>query len=178
MADPFDTLGLEPRFELDLSALEARQRELSRALHPDRHAGAGAAGRRQALSRAIEVNDAVRLMKNPVRRAEALLSRHGVHLDERDPGASASPAFLMEVLELREELSSAARNAEKLERLTNSFREREAAALAELGRGFGALAPDRAWQRTEIEAIAQKLVELRYIARLLDEARSLQDELG
>ena len=54
MADPFDTLGLEPRFELDLSALEARQRELSRALHPDRHAGAGAAGRRQALSRAIE----------------------------------------------------------------------------------------------------------------------------
>ncbi len=41
--DPFATLGIEPRFDLDVRAVEARHRELSRTLHPDRYSGAPAA---------------------------------------------------------------------------------------------------------------------------------------
>jgi molecular chaperone HscB len=179
VSDPFDTLGLEPRFELASSALESRQRDLSRALHPDRHASSGAAERRQALSRAIEVNDAVRVLKNPLRRADALLRRHGVLFDERDPGAQDSPAILMEVLEQREELTAAlrSRNVGEVERLAKSFQERESALLAELAQSFAALPKERAWQREEVAGIAQKLGELRYVERLLAEAHSIQDEL-
>ncbi len=68
-ADPFDTLGVEPRFDLDLAALERRHRDLSRALHPDRYAGAPAAERRLALGRAIDANEALRVLKDPIRRA-------------------------------------------------------------------------------------------------------------
>ena len=32
---PFALLGLEPAFDLDVTALERTHRELSRALHPD-----------------------------------------------------------------------------------------------------------------------------------------------
>jgi molecular chaperone HscB len=80
--NPFEALGVEPSFALDLAILEQRHRELSRALHPDRHAASGAGERRMALGRAIEVNEAYRILKDPVRRAEALLAQRGVATGE------------------------------------------------------------------------------------------------
>src|SRR5436190_21178580 len=102
--DPFETLGIEPAFSLDLEVLEQRHRDMSRALHPDRYAASGAAERRRALGRAIEVNEAFRILKDPVRRAEALLARLGVASGEgKEP--PASPGLLMEVMERREALA-------------------------------------------------------------------------
>src|SRR6185503_15334256 len=107
-SDPFEILGMEPRFDLDLRALEQRHRDLSRALHPDRYAGAPSAERRLALSRAIEVNDAWRMLRDPIRRAEAILRRGGVEIGETlEP--KPSPDLLMEMMESREALSDAAR---------------------------------------------------------------------
>jgi molecular chaperone HscB len=180
VSDPFETLGLEPRFELDLGVLESRHRELSRALHPDRYAGRGAAERREALSRAIEVNDAARALKDPIRRAMALLERRGVELSERDEGARATPAFLMDVLELREELHAAQRASDlgTVERLEQDFLVRQASLLSELGSLFDALAKEPKWAREQVEPVAKKLGELRFVRRLLGEAQTIQDELG
>src|SRR5689334_12410104 len=80
--DPFEVFGIPPRFEVDLAALELRHRDLSKALHPDRYAGAPAAERRLALNRAIEVNEAWRVLREPVKRAEALFARAGVPVGE------------------------------------------------------------------------------------------------
>src|SRR5690242_15718215 len=108
MSDPFDTLGVEPRFDLDPDKLAERHRDLSRTLHPDRYAGAPAAERRMALGKAIEVNDAYRVLKDPVRRAEALLRRAGVPVGETvEP--KPSQALLMDMMERREELADARR---------------------------------------------------------------------
>lgn len=180
-ADPFQILGVEPRFDLDLSAVEARHRELSRALHPDRHVGRPSAERRQALTSAIEANDAMRALKDPVRRAELLLARGGVVIDpERAP--PSAPAFLMQVLEEREALSEAERTGDgaAVSRLAKDFERRLAEVEVELGRAFarwqseagtGAASPD-------VSAITDKLGELRFLKRLLGEARSIEDELG
>ncbi len=67
--DPFATLGIDPAFNIDLAAVEQRHRDLSRALHPDKFSGAPAAERRLALNRAIEVNEAWRAVRDPIRRA-------------------------------------------------------------------------------------------------------------
>lgn len=64
-SDPFRLLGLEPRFELDPSDLERRQRELTVERRAD-----GAT----ALQR---LNDAVRELKDPVTRAERLFQLRG-----------------------------------------------------------------------------------------------------
>src|SRR5262245_43300134 len=100
--DPFATLGLTPRYDLDLSQLEARYRELQRALHPDKHVGASASMRRLSAQKTALVNDAYRTLKDDLRRAEALLAAHGgaALLGER----AADPEFLMQMLELREQL--------------------------------------------------------------------------
>src|SRR5687767_12186297 len=78
--DPFATLGLPRSFAVDADALERRYRALQRKLHPDRFALKPAAERRASLERATAVNEAYRVVKDPVRRAEALLALAGVAL--------------------------------------------------------------------------------------------------
>src|SRR5947209_468846 len=106
--DPFATLGLERKYAIDLKTIEARHRDLSRALHPDKYAGAPATERRAALSKAIEVNEAWRTIRDPIKRAEALLRLSGLgdRIGEtREP--KPSPAFLLEVMSAREDLEEA-----------------------------------------------------------------------
>src|SRR3954469_17609287 len=106
MIDPFDTLGIAPTFEIDVGAVEKRYRDLSRVLHPDKYVGASAAERRMSLGKAVEVNEAWRLLRGPIRRAESLFRRHGMSVGETaEP--KAPPAFLMEMMEHREALSEA-----------------------------------------------------------------------
>ena len=124
MADPFDTLGVLPEFDVDLGALEKRYRDLSRVLHPDRHVAGLAGERRIALGKAVEVNEAWRILRDPLRRAEALLRRRGSEVGEGAQG-EVDPSFLMDMLEQREELSEARRKG-------------DAAAVARLAADIGA----------------------------------------
>jgi len=168
--DPFETLGVEPVFSLDLESLERRHRDLSRTLHPDRHATSGAAERRMALGRAIEVNEAFRILKDPVRRAEALLALRGVQSGEgKEP--PASPSLLMEVMERREALADVrqTKNEAELTRLIAEVRSEAARAEAALGREFASVGPNSA-------EILKRIGELRYYRRFLDEAASIADD--
>ena len=162
---------MEPEFGLDLSLLEQRHRDLSRALHPDRHAASGAAERRMALGRAIEVNEAFRALKDPVRRAQALLARRGVQSGEgKEP--PASPALLMEVMERREALAEirTSRDAVALGRLIADVRGQETKVQNELAQEFAAPTPNSA-------EILKNIAELRYYQRFLEEAQTIADEL-
>jgi molecular chaperone HscB len=168
--DPFEALGIKPEFALDLASLERRHRELSGALHPDRYAGAGAGERRMALGRAIEVNEAFRILKDPVRRAEALLARRGVESGEgKEP--PASPALLLDVLERREALVEIrhSRNKAALTALITEVRKLEAS--AESG-----LAGQLAFDHPGASDVLKLLGELRYYRRLLSEAEAIADE--
>ena len=178
MTDPFSILGVEPAFDLDLESVARRHRDLSRALHPDRYAGRPATERRQALSRAIEVNEAWRKLRDPVRRAEALLARLGVVIAEGEE-PKATPELLMDMMDKRESLSEARRahDLAAIERLSGEVRARQQGVLAELERGFsGALAasgPDGV-----AEILVEKLGELRYCRRFLEEAEALVEEFA
>jgi molecular chaperone HscB len=175
MIDPFQTLGVEPRFDLDLAATEKRHRELSRALHPDRYADAPAAERRMSLSRAIEVNEAWRTLRDPVRRAEALLARAGVaHGEAGEP--KASPALLMEMMEAREELADAARAKDlaAVSRIERTVRAREEGVIAKLVRGFA----DAAGRADASRDLLPTLGELRYLRRLLEELSAIEEQLA
>lgn len=169
--DPFETLGVEPVFSLDFAALEQRHRDLSRALHPDRHSASGAAERRMALGRAIEVNEAFRILKDPVRRAEAILAVRGVRSGEgKEP--PASPALLMEVMERREALAEVRQSKDEaaLARLIAQVSEEAARAQAALANEFASPSSNSA-------EILKRIGELRYCRRFLDEAASITDDL-
>jgi molecular chaperone HscB len=170
MPDPFETLGVEPQFQLDLAALEQRHRDLSRALHPDRYAGAPAAERRLALGRAIDVNEAFRVLKDPVRRAEALLARGGVPVGEtREP--KPPPDLLIEMMELREELADAgrAKDLARVHQLAERMRGRQRAVEGRLAQALA---------NRDLNPALPALGELRYIRRFLDEVSAIEDELA
>lgn len=169
--DPFDTFGIEPAFTLDLVALEQRYRDLSRVVHPDKHAGSGAGDRRRALSKAIDVNAAWRVLRDPVKRAEALLAKRGVSVDERSQ-PKASPALLMDMMEQREELSEAKARGDrgKVTELAAAISAREGQTIARLDAGFSAAELDR-------DGVLSVLGELRYLRRFLDEVRLIEETL-
>ena len=187
MTDPFSIFQIEPTFELDLDELGKRHRDLSRALHPDRYSGRPAAERRAALNRAIEVNEAFRRLRDPARRAEALLARLGASLGEgTEP--PASPEFLMTMMEHRETLRELARSKDKaqLTALCGVVERERERVLSELGAGFaealGSRSESAPTDATRGEAgtahLRALLGELRYFRRFFDEAEAVQDELG
>jgi molecular chaperone HscB len=175
MPDCFESLGVEPRFDLDLGHLERRHRDLSRALHPDRYAGAPAAERRLALSKAIEVNEAWRTLRDPIRRAEALMRRAGVDVGElAEP--KASPALLMDMMDRREALADAARekNMAEVVHLAEEIRTRQEATTAALARGFH----EAAGQPEKLREILPLMGNLRYFRRFLDEVSAIEEQFA
>lgn len=119
----FARLLLEPCVWLDEEELSRRFRELSRRLHPDRYAGRSARERRLALEHMTAVNDAYRCLRDPVRRAEYLLSLHGVCVGEggESEGPRPDPALLSEVMELRESVDEARRDPEKARQMADQL---------------------------------------------------------
>lgn len=177
--NPFETLGIAPSFSLDAAELAARQRELSKALHPDRFVGRPPGERRDALGRAIEVNEAHRALKNPLTRAQALLEHLHWSIDEHDL-PPASPELLMETMERREALRDAAtaKDEARVESLKNEVKAEERELLDGLSELFASALSDSASPQSAVAArIQQKLVNLRYVRRFLDEADAILDEL-
>ncbi|MCA9603608.1 MAG: Fe-S protein assembly co-chaperone HscB [Polyangiales bacterium] len=173
--NPFATLGLEPAVSIDAKEIERRYRDLQRALHPDRHAQKPASERRMHLEKAVEVNEAYRVLTDDVRRAEAVFALRGVAVDEKD--GRIDPAFLMEVMELREGVSEAAAkgDAAALVRFVADAETRRAALLAELEQAAGANGANGA---AVDEARATELLgRLRYVRRLLDELEAMTADL-
>jgi molecular chaperone HscB len=176
--DHFAVLGVERRYDLDAGALEARYKELSRKLHPDRFARSDPRARRASLQRTVQLNDAWRALKEPLSRAEYLLALGGVKLASDDGGArsggvAAPPALLMEILELREELGEArlAHDDAKVSRMGEAMRARAAGAGARVGE----LLTAGEATRERLEEAARELVALRYYRRFLDEVSAHDD---
>jgi molecular chaperone HscB len=172
--DPFATLGLPRRYEIDMRQLETSYRELQKALHPDKHAGAGASQRRMSLLKAVEVNEAYRVLKDDLRRAEALLALYDAAA-AREQGRE-DPEFLMEVLELREALgeAKAARDLEAVRRMAASVAQRAQDARSELVHAFDAL--PGAHGADELARVSGLIGRLKYFRRFLDEVSSIEEE--
>ena len=99
----FELFGLPNQFKLDGSLLSSQFRELQRQFHPDKFAAASERDRLLAVQKAAEINDAYQVLKDPISRAEYLLAFHG-HEIRGEQQTMQDPMFLMEQMELREEL--------------------------------------------------------------------------
>ena len=157
----FELLGLRPRFRIDDVALERAYRALQLEVHPDKHASAADADRRLALQASARVNEAHDTLRDPVARAQYLLSLHGIAPDERDTALPID--FLERALERREAVADAAAAADErtLETMLNEVRaecrvrEHEIAELLDV---------EQAW-----EAARQRVRELRFLTKLADD---------
>jgi molecular chaperone HscB len=101
--DHFSLFGLPRKLGIELSTLEKRFLELSWKLHPDKFVNAGVREQELSLKRSSELNDAYRVLRDPVARVEYLLELESMR-KEGEQKQQAPPELLEEVFELNESL--------------------------------------------------------------------------
>lgn len=161
-ADHFTLFGLPAVFRMDAAALDQAWRQLQAQVHPDRYAHAGEAEKRLSMQWATRVNEAYQTLKEPLRRADYLLQKRGIHaLGERQTALPA--AFLMQQMEWREGLQEAqqARDIGGLDALRRVLKQ-EAAKLTDLL--AQQLDAEGAW-----EAAADTVRRLRFVQKLAED---------
>jgi Fe-S protein assembly co-chaperone HscB len=151
----FATFGISPVFRLDKGLLDRVYREKSK------------------LGQSYEVTSAYQTLKDPVRRAEAVFDSFGTAIgDEHEP--KPTHAFLLEVLEAREQLSEQRLSGDiiGIETLAAKTESSFDALLSELD---GKLAKRRTSTAADLNPLLPRLGELRYLAKLLAEANESLD---
>jgi len=169
----FELFGLPVTFDVDVDDLASRYREMQRSVHPDRFANASDQDRRLSLQMTALINEAFQTLKDPVRRGRYLLNLRGVDLgDETD--TSMDPAFLMEQMELREQLDEVkqADNPHKhLAELANRIEQR-------LQDGIGTLRRVLMEGTAEADSQARNAVrEMQFLEKMRQEIDNLEEEL-
>jgi molecular chaperone HscB len=164
----FELFGLQPSTEVDVAALEAKHRALSLQQHPDRQADPKA--RRQAVDQTATLNEAMKVLRDPVRRAFYLLKLKGVDLERDEAGEQRQMPieFLEEVMERREALDAvrAAKDVEKAKAMGAEVTALREKALAD---AQGALKADAVKEATH------QLGRVRYFTRFLEEVEAIEE---
>lgn len=137
MSQYFKLFGLPETFDTDTAVLDERYRVLAAQCHPDKFAAASAFEQKQAVMMAATVNEAYRILKNPLDRAAQLLQARGIEADAPEHTAFA-PEFLMQQMEWREALADSHGNEAALARLKNEIGAVQTALYADLSAAFAA----------------------------------------
>jgi molecular chaperone HscB len=101
--DHFALFDLPRKLWIEMGGLEQKFLQLSWKLHPDNFVNASTEQQERSLKRSSEINDAYRVLRDPVARVEYLLEIEGAR-KEGEHKQKAPPELLEEVFELNESL--------------------------------------------------------------------------
>ena len=169
----FELFSLPESFTIDKARLAERYRELQKVVHPDRYASGSDQERRLAMQQATFINEALQTLKNPLARGRYLLSRHGIDMD-LEKESTADTAFLMEQLELREELDGVKHQADPyaaLDKLMAQVNKRINTLMEAISAGFDNPLPEH------LEEIRENLRKMQFLCKLQHQAEELEAEL-
>jgi molecular chaperone HscB len=172
----FETLGVPRRYHLAPDLLERQFHDLNRVHHPDRHAKADAATRTKNALATSQLNEAYRALKDPLKRAEYLLKVEGIEISDERSGHKVSPAFLAEIMELREQLMDARLegDVEKVRVLADQVGDRKRSEMALIDSAFGRF--EERGDREALKEVADHLIAERYFRRFLEEAEGFIED--
>lgn len=169
----FELFGLPVGYIVDTEQLSTHYRELQRAVHPDRFANATEQERRLSMQGAVRINEAHETLKDPVLRARYLLGLHGINM-EHGQETTRDAAFLMEQMELREELESARDKPDPypvIAEFMADVNRRINGLIAQMAVQFEAATPD------QLAAAKENLLKMQFLKKLRFDAESLEAEL-
>jgi molecular chaperone HscB len=162
----FQLFDLPATFDLDVSTLLPRYRELQRQFHPDRFAAEPADRQREAVQKAADINMAFNSLKDPVARARHLLVLAG-HPLETESATVSDTDFLMAQMDLREQLEE----AEGMDQLAG-LREEAAEWLDNLGREFTIDYREGDWNEA-----ADTVRKMQFMSRFIVEVQAAEARL-
>ena len=171
----FELFELPVSFDVDLSQLNQRYRELQRVVHPDKFVNASDRERLLSVEKAALINEAYQILKVPQRRARYMLELQGVSFDD-EKDMALEPAFLMEQIELREALSELSQATDPMATLNNimaDIEKRIAVIIERLAEGLGQGQLDQE-QKNRLKQLIHKM---QFLNKLQEEAEYQEENL-
>ena len=171
--DYFQLFDLPRSYTVDEEQLGEHYRQLQRTLHPDRFAHATDQERRLSMQGSTLVNEAFATLKEPLKRAIYLLGLYGESLDDGSDDV-LTPAFLMEQMELREELEAVRDAADPfaaLDVLNRDIRQRMQAHQAVITEHFAVA------DNATLKPIRILVRELQFLTKLRHQAVEMEERL-
>jgi len=173
----FEILGIPASFHVDRARLEKAYKKRSRRLHPDRFAMGTPRERRFSLEHTTALNDAWRILRDPLKRSEYLLGLWGRPTAESSQ-APLPPDFLETIMELRENIGEAAMDGDQtvLSSLLDRVGAMWADVFAALRSSFAELeASEGQLSAEKLDHAAGLLHRLRYLNNILAEYDRVPD---
>ncbi|GAA0781454.1 MULTISPECIES: co-chaperone HscB [Pseudomonadati] len=169
----FELFDLVPAFDIDTANLAERYRDLQRAVHPDKFADASEQQKLLSVQRTAQVNDGYQTLKNPLRRAEHMLSLRGIDLSH-ETTTIRDGMFLMQQMEWREmleDINDAAEPQDAIDALYDSFASYEKSLFTLLTQLLSTAAED------DNKQAADQIRKLKFMAKLNDELARIEDAI-
>lgn len=166
----FQLFDLPPSFSVDKLVLAERQRQLQKAVHPDRFATADERQQRLAVQMAAQVNQAFEVLSSPVKRGDYLLELSGLDTNF-DSYTHQDMEFLMEQMALRDsmdELKSMAEPESALDELVAKVDRLDQNLQQEFAQEF---------ERGDLDSAKGSLAKMHFSQKLAAELSRLEAEL-
>ncbi|CAG0915702.1 unnamed protein product [Notodromas monacha] len=157
--DYFEVLGLPRKYQLSRRALSASFRALQAKLHPDKFVSASDQEQVLSSDSSSLVNRAYAILKNSHSRGLHLLEIEGKNIKDE----VVAPAFLMEMLEINEEIEG----CKERERLHEIFTENEAKIAANEEK------LQTAFDAKNYDSARMLLAEMKYFENIREKLRAL-----
>lgn len=168
----FELFGFPEFYDLDLAELSIRFRKLQSAIHPDKFASASDAERRLSVQKSALINEAYLALKSPLERARYMLKLRGLDLSN-DTTTSMAPDFLMQQMELREELEGVRKSDDPIAML-DGVSEKIEHLLDEEKNIISSLLAD---EESDLQKIADYVRRMQFFCKLRQEVELLEEEL-
>jgi len=169
----FELFAVPVDYNIDLATINKHYLELQRTVHPDRHANASARDKLMAVQSAAEINDALQTLKHPVKRAEYMLSELGVDI-RVEQQTLQDPMFLMQQMELREELEELSSASDPDTAIANFEKQ-----IKQLNEQYSAQLAEQLASNNEqqYQLAADNIRKLKFVYKLRDELERIEDSL-
>jgi len=161
---------MNPVFDIDCSRLHAEQQRLQSTYHPDRYVNASDRDKRLSVQVASWVNQAYETLQDPVKRSRYLLEINGADIPD-DSTTTSDTEFLMEQIELREQVESCRHGQDGLQR-SDQIETRLAHRAEELAREFVS-----DFEAAEFDKAIVSSRKMQFIQRIQQQLSELQFEL-
>ena len=170
MNNPFALFDLPVVFQVDSALLNERYLALQKSLHPDNFSAASAQEQRLAIQKSAEINDALRILKDPITRADSIIALNTGKTENPEEKSNNDIDFLMQQMEWRETLENIEnrKDTDELTAFTQEINQIRHAILSELSTALDAQQWDIA------RAITYKL---RFIKKLQAEIERVEETL-
>ena len=170
MNNPFALFDLPVAFQVDSALLNERYLTLQKSLHPDNFSAASAQEQRLAIQKSAEINDALRILKDPITRADSIIAINTGETENPEEKSNNDIDFLMQQMEWRETLENIEKrkDTDELTAFTQEINQIRHVILSELSTALDA----QQWNIAR--AITDKL---RFIKKLQTEIERVEETL-